>query len=91
MNKYFQTIKDSFEIILITSKGKHNLIESDRGRQLYNITFQKILHNNIIKHYSRDTYLGAVFAKHFNRTARDLLENPFLRKEKAIGLIYYLQ
>ena len=34
-NKIAQTIKDSFEIILISSKRKPNLIESDRGKEIY--------------------------------------------------------
>ena len=35
-NKNAQTIKDSFENILINSKRKPNLIESDRGKEFYN-------------------------------------------------------
>ena len=41
-NKNAQTIKDSFENILINSKRKPNLIESDRGKEFYNIIFQDI-------------------------------------------------
>ena len=39
-NKNAQTIKDPFENILISSKRKPNLIESDRGREFYNIYFK---------------------------------------------------
>ena len=39
-NKNAQTTKDSFENFLIISKRKPNLIESDRGKELYNIIFQ---------------------------------------------------
>ena len=39
-NKNAQTIKDSFEKILISSKRKPNLIGSDRGKQFYNNIFQ---------------------------------------------------
>ena len=39
-NKNAQTIKESFETILISSKSKPNLIESDRGREFYNNIFQ---------------------------------------------------
>ena len=42
-NKKGQTIKDSFEKILINSKRKTNLIESDRGKEFYNIIFQDFL------------------------------------------------
>ena len=48
-NKNAQTIKDSFEKILINSKRKPNLIESDRGREFYNDIFQDFLNKNNIK------------------------------------------
>ena len=78
-NKNDQTIRDSFENILIISKRKPNLIESDRGKEFYNSTFQNFLNNNI-KHYSRNTYLGAFFAERFNRTIRYLLKRPVFEK-----------
>ena len=67
-------LKDSFENILITSKRKPGLIETDRGKEFYNNIFQDFLNKNNIKLYSRNTYLGAVFAERFNRTIRDLLK-----------------
>ena len=69
-----QTIKDSFENILISSKRKPNLIESDRGKEFYNNIFQDFLNKNNIKLYSRNSSYGAVFAERFNRTIRDLLK-----------------
>ena len=79
-NKNAQTIKDSFENILINSKRKPNLIESDRGKEFYNNIFQDFLNKNDIKLYSRNTSLGAVFAERFNRTIRDLLKKPVFEK-----------
>ena len=79
-NKNAQTIKDSFENILITSKRKPKLIESDKGREFYNNIFQDFLNKNNIKLYSRNTSLGAVFAERFNRTIRDLLKRPVFEK-----------
>ena len=73
-NKKAQTLKDSFENILITSKGKPGLIETDRGKEFYNNIFQDFLNKNNIKHYSRNSSYGAVFAERFNRTIRDLLK-----------------
>ena len=73
-NKNAQTIKDSFENILIGSKRKPSLIESDRGKEFYNNIFQDFLNKNNITLYSRNTSLGAVFAERFNRTIRDLLK-----------------
>ena len=73
-NKNAQTIKDSFENILISSKRKPNLIEIDRGKEFYNNIFQDFLNRNNIKLYSRNSSYGAVFAERLNRTIRDLLK-----------------
>ena len=73
-NKNALTIKDSFGNILISSKRKPNLIETDRGKEFYNNIFQDFLNKNNIKLYSRNTSYGAVFAERFNRTIRDLLK-----------------
>ena len=73
-NKNALTIKDSFENILISSKRKPNLIESDRGKEFYKNIFQDFLNKNDIKLYSRNSSYGAVFAERFNRTIRDLLK-----------------
>ena len=73
-NKNAQTIKDSFENIIINSKRKPILIESDRGKEFYNNIFQDFLNKNNIKLYSRNSSFGAVFAERFNRTIRDLLK-----------------
>ena len=72
-NKNAQTTKDSFENIITSSKRKPNLIETDLGIEFYNIIFQNFLNNNNNKHYSRNTYVGAVSAERFNRTTIDLL------------------
>ena len=73
-NKNAQTIKDSFENILTSSKRKPNLVESDRGKEFYNNIFQDFLNKNNIRLYSRNSSYGAVFAERFNRTIRDLLK-----------------
>ena len=65
------------------SKRKPNLIESDRGKEFYNNIFQDLLNKNNIKIYSRNTYLGAVFAERFNRTIRDLLKRPVFEKGES--------
>ena len=80
-NKNAQTIKDSFENIIIGSKRKPNSIESDREKEFYNNIFQDFLNKNNIKHYSRNTYLGAVFAERFNKSIRDLLKRPVFEKD----------
>ena len=82
-NKNAQTIKDSFENILINSKRNPNLVESDRGKEFYNKIFQDFLNKNKIKLYSRNSSYGAVFAERFNKTIRDLLKRPVLEKGDA--------
>ena len=93
-NKNALTIKDFFENILINSKRKPNLIESDRGKEFYNNIFQDFLNKNNIKIYSRNSSFGSVFAERFNRTIRDLLiflNDQFLKKVTVIGLMFYPQ
>ena len=82
-NKNAQTIKDSFENILINSKRKPNLIETDRGEEFYNNIFQDFLNKNNIKLYSRKSSYGAVFAERFNRTIRDLLKKIVFERGDA--------
>ena len=82
-NKNAQTIKDSFENIMISSKRKPNLIETDRGKEFYNNIFQDFLNKNNIKLYSRNTSLVAVFAERFNRTIRDLLKKIVFERGDA--------
>ena len=79
-NKNAQTIKDSFENILINSKRSPNLIETDRGKEFYNNIFQDFLNKNDIKLYSRNSSHGAVFAERFDRTIRDFLKRPVFEK-----------
>ena len=82
-NKIAQTIKDYFENILINSKRKPNLIETDRGKEFYNNIFQDFLNKNNIKLYSRNSSYGAVFAERFNRTIRDLLKKTVFEQGDA--------
>ena len=79
-NKNAQTIKDSFKNVLISSKRKPNLIESDRGKEFYINIFQDVLNKNNIKLYSRNSSYGAVFPERFNRIIRDLLKKPVFER-----------
>ena len=81
--KNAQTIKDSFENILISSKRSPNLLEGDRDRGFYNNIFQDFLNKNIIKLYSRNSSFGSVYAERFNRTIRDLLKKPVFEQGDA--------
>ena len=82
-NKNAQIIKDSFENILINSKRKPDLIESDLGKEFYNNIFQDFLNKNNIKLFSRNISYGAVFAERFDLTIRNLLKRPVFEKGDA--------
>ena len=88
-NKNAQTIKVSFENILISSKRKPNLIETDRDKGFYSNIFQDFLNKNNIKLYSRNSSYRAVFAERFNRTIRDLLKKIVFEQGEAkwIGIL----
>ena len=72
LKKNAQTLKDSFENIIISSKRKPNFLQGDRDRGFHNKIFQDFLNKKNIKRYSRNSSYGAVFAERFNRTIRDL-------------------
>ena len=82
-NKKPQTIKDSFENIIIGSKRKPNLIESSRGKEFYNNIFQDFLKKNNIKLYSKKSSYGAIFAERFNRTVKDLIKKIVFEQSDA--------
>ena len=75
--------KDSFEKILINSKKKPNLLESDGGKEIYNNLFQDFLTENNMKLCSRNSSVGAVFAERFNHTMRDRLKRPVFGKRES--------
>ena len=78
--KNAQTITNSFENILISSKRKPNLIESDRGKEFYSNVFQDFLEKNNLKTFSRNSSYGAVLAERFNRTIKDILKKLVFEK-----------
>ena len=49
-------------------------------RNFITIYFKIFLNNSNIKLYSRNTYLGAVFAERFNESIRDLFKRPVFEK-----------
>ena len=85
-NKNALTIKNSSENILITSKRKPILIETDVAGQFVHKIFSDFLNKNNIKRYYLYTALGAVFAERFNRTIRDILKKPVFEKGDSISI-----
>ena len=72
--------KNSFEYIYISTKRKPKCIETDQGKDVLNSVFANFLNNNEIKHSSRKSPLGALFAERFNRTIRDLFKKPVFER-----------
>ena len=83
VKKNSQTITSSFENILIASKTKPNLIETDPGKEVLGKVFTDYLINNNIKRYSHYTSLGVVFTDMFNSTTRDLLKKNIFERGDA--------
>ena len=83
-NKIAQRITNSIENNLTTSIRKPNLIETDRGKKIYNNIFQNFNNNN--KLYTRDISLGAVFAERLNLAIRNLLKRPVFEKGDGIWI-----
>ena len=75
------------ESILISPKRKPNLTKNDRGKEFYNSIFHDFLNEKNLKTYSRNTYLGAVFAELFNRTVRDLLKRSVFEKSDGNWIV----
>ena len=82
-NKYSLIITQEFSNILSTSKRRPLKIESDRGADFYNRTFQNILKVNNIHHHSRFTDKGPSIAERVVRTIRNLIKKPVSLKGNA--------
>ena len=62
-NKYAQSITDSFSQIIITSRRKPNVLETDDGKEYVNKIFNEFLNNHNIKRYSGNTALKQYLLK----------------------------
>ena len=82
-NKYSKTVTDAFSNILSTSKRSPLEIESDRGSERYNSTFQNFLKSKNLQHYSRFTDKSPSITERVNRTVRFLLKKPVFEKGRA--------
>ena len=82
-NKFSQPITNEFSNILTKSKRKPLKIESDRGSEFYNSTFQNFLKSKNIQHYSRFRDKGPSIAERVKRTVRNLLKKPVFLAGKA--------
>ena len=73
-------MKNSFENIRKFSKRKPNKIETDGGRVFSNSSFENLLNNNNVEHYSRNSSLGTALLEKFKRTIGDLLKRPVFER-----------
>ena len=91
-NKNAQKIKDSFENILIRSKRKPNLIESDRGKEFDNNFFQDFLNKKTISNFIPEIVLMVLFLqKDLIVLSEIFLNDLFFKKVMEIGLMFCKQ
>ena len=81
----------SFEYILISSKRKPNLIETDRGKYFFNSIFQNFLKTSNVSPILEKAHLVLFFPNALTVVLEIWLKNQFLKKAIAIGLIFHLQ
>ena len=67
----------------MNTNRKPDLIETDRGKEFYNSIFQIFLNKKHIKHCSRNTSLGAVFAERFIKSIRNPMKKPVFERSDA--------
>ena len=75
-----QSITNEFYIIIHQSNLKPSVIETHGGNESPKSFFTDFVNINDIKRCSRCRNKRAVFAERFNRTIRDLLEEPVFEK-----------
>ena len=75
-NKYSQTVTDVFSNIVTTSKRSPIKLESDRGSEWYNNTFQNFIKNKNNQHYSKFTDKGPSIAERVIRTIKKFSKKP---------------
>ena len=75
-NKKSQTITDEFSNDLTTSKRSPLKLESDRGGEWYNSTFQNFSRAKNIQHCSRFTDKSPSVCERVIRTVRNLFKKP---------------
>ena len=85
-NKNGKTIADEFSNVLTKSKRKPPKIETDRGSEWYNSTFQNFLKVKNNQHYSRFTDKSPSIAERVIRSLRNLLTKPVFEKGNAASL-----
>ena len=88
MDNYFEEQISSinnrcFSLIIKTSRGKPNLLETNDGKEYVNKIFNELLNNHNIEGYSRNTAPGAVFAERFKKAIRNLFKKPVFEKRNA--------
>ena len=83
---YNQTITNDFSNKITTSKRKPLKIESDKGSEFYNSSFQNFLKLKKIQRYSRFTDKGPSIAERVIRTVRNFLKKSVFEKGKAVWL-----
>ena len=83
-------MRDSFEKITLNSKRKPNLIETDRGKEFYNSTLQKLLKKITAQIFPEIHTSELILLEGLIVLSEIYLKSRFVKRLKAFGLIYYL-
>ena len=86
LEKNGKTIADEFSNVLTKSERKPPKIETDRGSEWYNSTFQNFLKVKKTQHNSRFTDKSPSIAERVIRSVRNLLKKPVFEKRNAASL-----
>ena len=84
-------MKDSFENILISSKRKPDLVETDQDRGFYSDIFQIFLKTIILKSILEVAHLVVSWRKDLTVLLDIFSKKLFLKQERVIGLNFYSQ
>ena len=71
------TVASAFQDILNSTHRRPKRIESDRGKEFYNQSFQQLLNQNGIDHFSSNSRHKCSVVERFNRTLKTLLYRSF--------------
>ena len=79
-------ITEEFSYFLTTSKRSRIKKESDRGKDFYKSTFQKLSTVENKHHYTRFFYKGSSIVERIIRTKRNSIKKPVFEKRNAIWI-----
>lgn len=81
INKRCESVTEAFKKILKKSPFPPRFLQTDKGKEFYGKSFQILLKQENIKHFSTDQLVKAQIVERFNRTLREKLVKYFTFKK----------